>query len=811
MRFIGKKSVCAAAIGLLLAFYFVRKRKAQDGRVADAVKDAPQSQDAPNPNAIPDPDAPPVSDSSDADPRDASATNADVPNEPPPSAPPITPETSTERKDVPAAALTASLDAPTLSTPTPGVPPADDGSDTDPDDDVVSAQPDISVYENAFDTPPSSDEPSSDSEGISDIPPNTVKPPKTRQTRQTGQSGQSHMQRRQAGNRPRMYKGRRIRTGAYYPPLSKPTEKASLRCRETAGAWEIFVALPEDREAVKASYVEDELGLDILDDNEIRLIRYDGVVSVRYENDDDLIQLADASMDKPLFFRMRRNWEGEGWLVNNPSAGYILAIAPQGYTGEWGNVESDIEPEDCGDSNFQARFLFLEGAPPGAITPMRLEGATLRDDSDTAHHGELYIGAPPELSVDPQISVAVIVEETGERADNKWVQDFQPHNQSIMSVLDGREGRLSVRTYLDGTRQDTRTFRYFPGLSRITLDGQPHAAYADTVAFPDKGDGTHRAIELRFVADNDDLLRPTEAKATVAAATEPADLQITDAGVVVIPPLPSIDAVKCEFPNRALITLALPRVWWRKTGPDGAVGDWSGAVFSIPRSEFAKTRLVIKTPTWVSSISMGFGDKTDSEFSAVRGKARVELISFENAEELEGTRTLEEDLLLNIRINGQSAPIVRVLADPIVGAATDKALLNLLNRYSARVSAAQTDMVSIPDRFKYADGVAMARIRLPNLLRLNEGDIVIGEVVRFDKSLYYELEITGEHGQEPVRGVLPLDEMTTMAKSERDQIRVGHNLLVVVVIAPDGNLTRALLSVDRLADYEQGESRPCND
>lgn len=29
MRFIGKKSVCAAALGLLLAFYFVRKRKTQ--------------------------------------------------------------------------------------------------------------------------------------------------------------------------------------------------------------------------------------------------------------------------------------------------------------------------------------------------------------------------------------------------------------------------------------------------------------------------------------------------------------------------------------------------------------------------------------------------------------------------------------------------------------------------------------------------------------------------------------------------------------------------------------------------------------
>ena len=662
MRFIGKKSVCAAALGLLLAFYFVRKRKAQVKRVNDGnVNVGSQSPYAPNPQAVPDPGTPTANDNNDAEPRDAGATVDAVPNEPTPSAPSSGNEMPSDREDGPAATLNASPNAPTLATPAHDAPPADDGSDTDPDDDVSATQPDISVYENAFDTPPSADEPSSDSEGISDTPPNTVQTTEAAANTASKPIGATTNAAPSSGKTPRMYKGRRIRTGEYYPPLSQPTEKASLRCRETAGAWEIFVALPEDREAVKASYVEDELGLDILDDNEIRISRYDGVVSVRYENGaDDLIQLADA---RPLFFRMRRNWEGEGRLVNNPSAGYILAIAPQGYTGEWGDIEADIEPEDCVNPNFQARFLFLEGAPPGAITPMRLEGATLRDDSDTTHHGELYIGAPPKLSVDPQISVAVIVEETGERATNKWVQDFQPHNQSIASVLDGREGRFSVRTYIDGTRQDTRTFRYFPSLSRIAIDGQPHTAYADTVAFPDKGDGTHRAIELRFVSNDGDLLRPTAAKATPAAVDEPVDIQITDEGVVAVPPLPSIQAVKCEFSNRASITLAMPRVWWRKTDPDGDGGDWSGAVFSIPRSEFAQTRLVIKTPPWVSSISMGFGEKTDSEFSAVQGKASVELIAFADAEELEGT--LEEDLFLNIRINAQSAPIVRVLANSV--------------------------------------------------------------------------------------------------------------------------------------------------
>ena len=95
---------------------------------------------------------------------------------------------------------------------------------------------------------------------------------------------------------------------------------------------------------------------------------------------------------------------------------------------------------------------------------------------------------------------------------------------------------------------------------------------------------------------------------------------------------------------------------------------------------------------------------------------------------------------------------------------------------------------------------------MSNRTRLNEGDVVFGEVVKFNESLY-ELEIAGEHGQEPVRGVLPLEEMTNMTDAERAQIDIGHILPVVVVKTPDANTTgRALLSVDRLADYEQGEA-----
>lgn len=176
----------------MLAFYLIRKRKAQGGHTADDNVNADyQSTDAP-PASTPVSDMSSVSGSSDTRPNDASATNSAVPNEPTPSAPRDGTEASTHRKDVSEAALTASHVTPTLDTPTPSTTPDGDSRDAPTNDiddagvgDVGATNSDLSVYEKAFDPPPSPSETSSDSERISDTPPNTVKPTKLRQTRQS--------------------------------------------------------------------------------------------------------------------------------------------------------------------------------------------------------------------------------------------------------------------------------------------------------------------------------------------------------------------------------------------------------------------------------------------------------------------------------------------------------------------------------------------------------------------------------------------------------------------------------------------------
>ena len=164
-------------------------------------------------------------------------------------------------------------------------------------------------------------------------------------------------------------------------------------------------------------------------------------------------------------------------------------------TSEWDDYESN-QPEDCVDENFEARFLFLEGVALSRPAPMRIKSKTLYDDAEVKDHGKLYVGAPPELRVDPQITDARIVEETGVRELNMWGENFNPDKQSIATALDGRrDGKFSIRTYHDGDLQESKPFRYFPALKRITLNGERHSP--NNALLPDKRAGEHREIALR--------------------------------------------------------------------------------------------------------------------------------------------------------------------------------------------------------------------------------------------------------------------------------------------------------------------------
>lgn len=790
MRFINKTTICAA-LGLLL-LYIIRKSKTADEHPVSNDDDAPEYanvSEATPVASVTSAAPPPVDVTAEVAPLADSAhdtqADTDVAEHPDLSLY----EAAFEQED-------AAIDEP---------PPAGDTHDTQADADAM-AHPDLSLDDDAVKQENTAlDEPPSASE-VAPKPKSPISP----QRRRSPQPQPKHQRRPAARTqskreyRPPGYNGRRIPTGVYYPPIAPPTERASLRCRETAGEWEIYLALPQERTVVKVTHDGDDLDyLQASSETELPLSRFAGDVVVHYQDDTaDRITLLNAADGDPLLFKMQENWEGEGKLVGNPTAGHVLAIAPLYYTGEW-DADEPHYPEECVDENFEARFLFLEGTALGRPAPMAIEGTTLQDDADadTEYHGKLYIGAPPELQVDHQITVARIVEETGVRELNKWGENFNPHRQSIASVLDGREGKFSIRTYHDGNLQESKPFRYFPALRRITLNGETHSP--DNTLLPDKRAGEHREIALRFEKDDGDVLRPE--------SVIPDEVHVADDGAVIVPPSPSIQTLTCDFPNQASIAVAIPRVWWQLTDEDGATGGWGSETHEFSRSEFmnlTKARIEIRTPPAIKAVEIGFGDETMNEFKASQGAVEFGLMGFVYYKDV--FDALDKTLHLNIRVNGQTAPIARVLADEAPDESTaNKALLNLLDMHRARA------MLSVPSHdlplsntagwTSGAHDVRLDRMKRPEILKA--GSSVFGDVVQIAQGSHLLLEIIGESG-ELFRGILPWDQMATMTETERAEIIAGQKLPVYVIEAPGASPTgRARLSVDKLADadYSAGE------
>ena len=800
MRLINTKTICAAALGLLL-LYIIRKRRTadeqsvSDGDAASAyanVTEAAPVVAAPSvthtPADAPSDAASPADDSPDTQANTGGAAQPDI----------SAFKDAFEQAD-------AAIDEPLL---------ADSAYDTQADAAPADPLPTDSAHDTqadaAIDEPPvagdtydtQADTAQAEPPPASEVPPKSpaspqrkpsAQPPPNRQRQPSATRTQPKRQIRPAASaqstrqsKPRRHMGRRVRTGKYYAPLSPPTERASLRCRETGEGWEIYLAIPQESAVVKVTHGGGEL--QVSSETELPLSQFAGDIVVHYQDNTARLTLFNAADGKPLFFKMRENWEGEGRLVNNPTAGHILAIAPLDYADEW-DADEPHESEECVDENFEARFLFLEGAAPGRPARMRIKGKTLHDDADAEYHGKLYVGAPPELQVDPQITDARIVEETGVREDNEWGENFNPHRQSIAAMLDGREGRFSIRTYHDGNLQESKPFRYFPALRRIAINGKQHSP--GNALMPDTRAGTHREIALRFELDSGDCLRPD-------SVSHDDEVHIDDDDVVIIPPSPSIQAVTCNFPNRASISVAVPRVWWRRIDEDGAIGDWGGETYEFSRSEFmnlTKARIEISAPPAIKAVEVGFGDETMTEFKARQGAVEFGLMGFVYYKDV--FDALDKTLHLTIRVNGQTASIARVLADTAPDeSAANKALRNLLDIYAPSTPTNNQDTPSTAGWSMWAHDVRfLDKMKRPDIIK--EGDSVIGAVTQIAQGNHLELEITTESGQ-LFRGILPWNKMATMAETKRDEVVIGQMLPAYVTKAPQESPTgRALMSFDK--------------
>ena len=357
----------------------------------------------------------------------------------------------------------------------------------------------------------------------------------------------SHGKRRAV--RPRAQPGRRVATGDYYPPISARLPTASLRCREGADGWELYLDIPEDREALEITQNDSPIS----HDGEALLLDFTGVVEIVYADGGK----QSVRLSAPLYFRTDQDWSEPGRLaVQIANTGSFVVIAPVDMDGEF--KDSIHAPEECTDPDFHAHFVDMgdidrEEITPGAY-PMRLEGKTLFDDADKSIHGEIFVGSPPDLKVSRRIAMARVVKETGEREKNDWGVNFNPQRQTLSSALGDRDGWFSVRTYLTGARREyeSRPFRYFRSLERITLGGEAYGS--DIVLTPDNRN-SYGMLKLRFCCGDGSSIVPK--------SVQPSDQRVYVWGQEVsIPPRPDVQAVSCRFENHATIEVNVPRVWW---------------------------------------------------------------------------------------------------------------------------------------------------------------------------------------------------------------------------------------------------------
>ena len=442
---------------------------------------------------------------------------------------------------------------------------------------------------------------------------------------------------------PRQHPGHRTRTGPYFPQAAQRLPRPILKCREKDGEWLLYLESPAERGLRAIRHDGRELDAE----QEVEIETFGGRITINYEDGtSDVVNLFYGS---PMFFRSDSTWEEDGTLVRSHSSGYFIVIAPSSSDDEFIDVE-ELEPEECIDPDFHAHFLAIGTEDSRELRgqyPMTLEGTTLYDVADRDFFGELFVGQPPELTVPEEVRRARIVEETGRVDENGWGRNFDPHVQSISSVLKGRQGRFTVRTYLRGSRarHESKPFRYCREVRRIVLAGETYSP--GTILAPDE------LCEYKTTS-----LRLEGTQGIVEPDVEDPYVTVLDDGEVEVPPNHEIKVVNCELACGITVHVEIPRIWWRLCLGDER-RDWND-IKPIYRKDFVRIAregayLEILLPTNVTNLRVGIGETTDQRVRKVQDRATINLRDFADHQILEqlsaGTNTQLSAWIIGTRVS----------------------------------------------------------------------------------------------------------------------------------------------------------------
>ena len=367
---------------------------------------------------------------------------------------------------------------------------------------------------------------------------------------------------------------------------------------------------------------------------------------------------------EPLIFRQPAAGGSGTQCRRMTDRGKYVVIAPDGKLGR-GEGAQFREPEPCGDRRFVAHFFessagrheeTVDGFPEwdyGATTG----SASLAGNSvfDSSEDGELFVGETPTLDRTEGIQWARIGEE---RAGGWKGRNFRVAEEAPGDVLNGACGRFFLRTYRTGKMHlaDSRSFRYWPDLERIEVNGR--AFDSEHILIP--GPKGHEKAIVRLVGRAGSDLK-LELMSTQGASVS------TD-GTITVAPYITADELcvrLCRAPWHMDLIVALPRVWWRL---QGSQSDWTSTPLSMSRREFkniATQWLEMLVPDSVQFVRATLGGRTDqfrttrTDESAHKRHCAVPLENFADHPALQDAGA-REDAAIRVRVNGSELCVIHV-------------------------------------------------------------------------------------------------------------------------------------------------------
>ena len=460
-----------------------------------------------------------------------------------------------------------------------------------------------------------------------------------------------------AGRRGQSTSTSRPRTGR--PPVSRPV----LICRKPPGIlqWEIVLFADNECQIKEVRHNGESLESS---NGEYRLSSFAGQLTIVSEiGEPDTFALFD---DKPLIFKLRNNWNGNGHNVRRLANGHFIVIAPNNWE-RLGHVP--VEPQSCTDSNFMAHYFFrnereLEEDQKGfrecsiesSSSCFELIGEEVFDDSAD---GQLFVGAVPKMRVQQGIVWARV----GEEKNNGWKgENFKLAERTLTEALDNRQGRFFIRVYdAEVKLLDSGEFRYLRDLKDICIDGERYTAQK-LLAPLSSG---HPPTKVSFIGANGAIVRPILSSKTT---------QVKILGnALIAEPHPSGDAISCSLKSNSGsvdVMLNLPRIWWRMERNGGVFDEWQDTPLAMTRQEFrerADTNEVVRLrlPQRIKSVHVGFDDELERVYHHENKEngCLLPLADFVDYSQID--QRLKEDASFHIECSGAVLMLIRISADPV--------------------------------------------------------------------------------------------------------------------------------------------------